>query len=290
MKKFLAMMIVVGLCAGLAAAESRFSFRVRGGWTSVAGGEINDGLEGLQLYFQETYPVSSGSFKPIRGGYEAGIEVFYRFSPRFSFGIGVGYLKAESQGKMRRGWTEIWSDHDLTPSFTSIPITLTAAYAIPLASRLQARVGAGTGYYPTTFRHLEVSQSVKPAYLYDVTYEYTASKNLIGFHVDLDLEYDLSPRISVFIGARYRLVSGSGWTGESSWDYVENGVSGSGGRTNENIWIYDYDYANQGGTIYRLHQYSTDAPVASPWSVTNVHSAKLDLSGLFLGTGIRVKV
>jgi len=302
MRKVASVLFLTGCLLGSAYAGERFSFRIQGGWASTIGGEINETLSSRASLIRNAYPVFRGGFDPLRSGTEAGIEAIFHVSSRWALGLGVGRLQGKSRGTAYGGYSDTdWTQLALNPSFSSVIISLSGYSIIPLSSRIRCLAGLGLGYLPTTLSLSEETRIIsdrfsgrRPGVLYNQTIEFQASRGLLGFLGSINLEIDLASKLAVFFGARFRSVSGTKWNGDANFKMIENGIPTSESKQDhQSLWIYNYQPQIQGGPKYRLHVLAVEKPPASiyqPWMYSDAHEAKLNLSGVSLGLGIRIKL
>ena len=87
----------------------------------------------------------NGDLEPLSLGRNFGGELTLRFMPRFTIGLGVGYIKFIKESTVIA--SDIWDTMEFLrrPQVEAIPITLSFYYSIPVGKSLKAVIGAGFG-------------------------------------------------------------------------------------------------------------------------------------------------
>ena len=110
MKRFAwigALFILVTACLPPAAEASpgRIEFRFYGGGAYIAGGDLNDGLQGWADYWKARYPYlghpyKTGANRSVHYGFDLGGDIVFQITPRLGIGLGAELLRAKRTTNM----------------------------------------------------------------------------------------------------------------------------------------------------------------------------------------------
>lgn len=279
---------IKGLQAETGGAEgfSRLSLRLYGGYSYIGAGDVNTGSRGffdlLELYAAYGLGTFSGEYKPLHGGFDAGIDLIYQLTPRIGLGLGIGFLR---NSKASAG---VYSDEGMTgavtaaPTVSAIPIRLGAFFTIPVSPTLDLTAELGGAYYAglefDLEQRLEYDQTDWVEFMYSGG---EAGSSPLGFHGGLGLEYKLSPKTGVFIQAVGRYAKLGNFKTASS---IMNDSGGNSNTSDGVLYIrtetdLDWTYSN---FVVR------DTPPVDD-ADTTYREPKFDLSGLTLQAGVRFR-
>ena len=297
---------------GKSAIARSLSVRLSGGLGRLAVGETNDYLESEGGFYRS-------SIQPVGAGLDAGLDLVWQFSNRFSLTVGTGVLRASNGG--HDSYSNTYSSDTLGYQSTNerkehialraIPLQLGAEAAVPLAPRLRLRLGAGAGYYFTQWSRSErfAARFTAPAPTatdvpvdFEVSSEWKASSGGLGLHGTLGLEFSLTRHFGVVFEAGGRLARFSAYDGYGSFGTALCCPGGSRGR----VYIYESeimsgtnDYMVGTGEWYRL-LYMGESPLLehptvpgpvgeSRFGLRNVHELEADFSGVSARLGVTVR-
>lgn len=258
-------------------SNGSFSLRLYGGLNYLSGGDLNEGLKGINDYYAKYFwyfglTKSGEEYNPVRLGRNFGGDFIIQITPTIGIGVGAGYLQGKSESRIN--FTPVAAAENTTAEVSAVPLRLGMYLAFPARAPFKINFHAGLGYYLAklsfNFRSSAPGsweqQSVK------------ADANGLGFHGGIGLELKLISAVSFFIEgeARYARISGFKGTGEKSDSYG--------------------DFGSDSGKLYYYQTYSTTlgafpaifvhgaTPTGS--SIGNVREAKVDLSGFSAFAGL----
>jgi hypothetical protein len=322
-KVFLLLLAGAGLAGG--AWSSDLSFRVYGGLGYADGGDLSRSISGWRSYYQgrqgggfsSTYDLGE-----MHGTSELGAEAVLTLSPRWSLSLGVGYVHQKTAGAITTQTTRHeeaagspsgpWSaDFEETteqnPEYvkSTIPITLSLDYSLPLNRKWRLILGGGGGVYLGRL-DLRESYSVMSETISEQQTEngvvqlvdrlntagdYSEKTKSTGFgvHGRVGLELKLSPSSFLSITVLGRWVEMEGWKGtrhdasEWQWTYGlwgANSAEGTDERTEDGqYWTSDLSDENAAKS-YPVLLFREAAPAASS------RTARINLSGLSIRVGL----
>lgn len=255
--------------------------------------DVNEAHKGWNSLVRDLYQLYEGDVNgklanlglgPYFGG-----ELIMSFFPRFSVGLGVGYIQftRDSTVLITDPWSE--QENNRKPLVKAIPITLSLYYSIPLGHILKASVGAGVGYYIGTYQydtHDHFNDN-------NVSLLYEADSNSIGFHGGLDLELNINRTMALVFGVSGRCAKLKDLTG--TWTYTHDwlGEDQTVFLYDRTLWYVEEDYSD-----------GPDDPLAGKWYATllmyekkpeasfyrNVRKAKVSLSSMALQIGFLIRL
>jgi hypothetical protein len=115
---------------------------------------------------------------------------------------------------------------------------------------------------------------------------YRAGRGALGVQASATVEMNISPRLSLFAAACFRLASASDFVGKREMHWTDSGGSGSLTEEDQTFWVYTYSY---GGTGYTTYDIDDTKPSGGP-IFTDVHAGKINIGGVALGIGARIKL
>lgn len=146
--------VLLSLAASPALAAGRIEFRLSGAWNRLTLDSVNESLRAWSAERRATaaatpgWTVQSGGDVRLRDGFDMEGELGFRVIGGLSLGLSVGYAYAEateSAASMVIDQSGSAVTYARPTKVSGIPVVISAAYAIPLASglRIYARAGAG---------------------------------------------------------------------------------------------------------------------------------------------------
>ena len=273
---------------GSGAKSSSFSLRLYGGFSRIAAGDLNEGLDGyfelLELYFAGS-GTQTGGYSPLHKGYNFGADLVYQITPKIGIGLGAGYLRSSSSPSAE--WSDVGKDIEIsgTAAVSAVPIRLGLFFDFPLSGNLNLTANAGAAYYAGL--KLDASQRLD----FDTGnywFEEALSANRssfanLGFHGSLGFEYMFSPKMGFFVEALGRYASFKNFE-TATGSYRDSDPSSS--STEGKIYLLTMRWSS--AETWSLFIVSEDPPTSSPPDVVYTEP-KIDLSGFSLQAGIRIR-
>ena len=291
MKKGMIVVFVAVLCVFLMNSQGmaqdsykKFTLKVSGGYGSISGGDLTSVADGLNEQLADIARIAgastSGEIENARWGPEFEGEFIYSFTDRWGIGLGVGYIRKsiESGAELRVG-TYARVSFEWEPVFKIVPVTLNGYYNFPIASKMNAYVRLGIGYYFATWDY-QIRQENE---LLGITVweenEGTANDSGFGFQGGLGLEYGLSDSVALFVEGTGRYANLKNWE-------VDNVYRNALGTESERgtFW-YVEEYEADTGKYYPNLELSDEEP--SDPDYRNVRKVEISLSGIVFKVGVK---
>jgi opacity protein-like surface antigen len=267
---------------------SRLSFKLYGGFSRIAAGDLNDGSDGffefLEVYDAMGIGTAEGGYAPVHGGYNFGGDVIFQLSPAFGIGLGFGYMRSSEDSEMT--FTDGIDTLTLSgrPVISAMPVRLGVFLTFPLSGKINLTADAGATYFhglkfdamqrleftPTDWTEMSVSASRS-----------SLSANL-GFQGSLGVEYKLSEDLGFFVEAVGRYAK------FKNFDLVTGLNESSDGTpetTEGKLYIATYTLIDWGYSAFTIEE---TPPVDDPPNVI-YREPKIDLSGFSIQAGIRIR-
>jgi len=252
---------------------SQIHINITGGANYSLVGDINEGAEGFIEYYRSTLGAEkTGEFQPLHLYYIFGGDVSVPLGSGFHFGIGADYFLGKKETSIN--FSQPASVNIQTqPEIKVLPVRIFLSYHVSPAFYIKG----GIEYIFTDC-----------SYLYRLTENDTwqewsgkADSGQIGGLLGLGFVHDFGRLLSVFIEAsgRYAVINdlkGEGiYRDSTGYEYKEKGY----------LYIYQGEVPNK--DTFPLVFVRDKTP--SGYGVSNPERASLDLSGLSLQAGIRIK-
>jgi len=258
-------------------------FKLFGGYNSMNGGDVNEGLKGwFDVYKTEAILSGAsvdGDYQAFHAGLVAGADLIVYLSPVIGIGLGASYLQTQSNSEMSVAFGPLSGSLTIKPQISAIPVRVGLHVALPLGSLLNLTLNAGAEYYLAKIKNtLRVDMTAHwNQSAFDVD-----SKGKIGFCGGLGLEIRIHPNFSVILegGGRYaRLDKFEGKaTATSSTDPPAT--------LNGKLWYAEFVPAP--GYRFPLLDISNSGPALSP-AIANARYARLDINGFSALAGIMLR-
>lgn len=263
---------------------SKLSLKLYGGYSYMLAGDVNDGsdfyFEVLEAYAAEGFGTTTGSYKPLHGGYNFGADLIYQISPALGIGLGVGYMRGSSESVGT--WTFEDADYILSaaPALTAMPIRLGLFLTVPVGQKLDLIANAGAAYYMgLKFEGTQYQEDAAGDWM-SMTIEASERSGAdIGFHGALGFEYKLSPKLGFFVEAVGRYAKFKNFETVTGSIEYSDGTSDSEDGLLLYIETDDFDGHEVSGF------YISDTEPAGP----EYRAPKIDLSGFSLQAGFRIR-
>ncbi len=333
-RTWIASLLVGILFSGNSSAAIDFSFKLHSGRSWIDGGDLNAGISGWRRYYQDRHRLTddftfSYDLPEMHGAAEAGGEIIFRFTPRWSARLGAGFLRQKRIGEISTTlitgeynpispseWIQTYLTEDSSkfPVFVreTIPITLTLGYSIPLGEIYELDLGIGAGVYLSslsyeedytyTFNYTEDRHSgdslVRYADWYNTRGRYTekTTNKALGLHGKLGLDVRLTSSLFLSLELLGRWVRARNWEGNKSDAYEWNhtwGLWGSYSDSGEEKESYN-------GKLWRVDVRSDQTGSTYPRLVlsaeepvssfyTRVSLANINLSGFSIRVGLGLR-
>ena len=262
----------------------KFTLKVSGGYGSISGGDLTTVADGLNEQLADIARLAgastSGEIKNAKWGPEFEGEFIYNFTERWGIGLGVGYIRKsiESGAQLQIG-TYAGISIDWEPVYKVIPITLNGYYNFPVASKANAYVKGGVGYYFATWDYKIRQENELVGITIWEENEGSAKDSGLGFQGGLGFEYSLSDSVALFVEGSGRLVNLKNWDVEN----VNRNALGTDSETGT-FW-YVEEYEEDTGKYYPSLELSDDEP--SDPDYRNVRKAEISLSGVVFKVGVK---
>jgi len=286
MKKAIVFSIVFLLAVGLGSSQ-KFSLKVSAGLTTVSGGDVAAGIQGLSDLIKDDYG-GTAAFGVPKSGLNFSAEFIYHLRPNMGVGIGIGRFSCSKSSTVPYMIEDLHVSHTIEPGVGVVPVTATFHFDPGFSSKIKLDLTAGLGLY---FAHFDHGENIEISSRASGTLEYTyasGGKTGFGFHVGVTAEYPLSQKLSLVAGILGRFASVTLAAG--NWTETGTGAFGvySNTGSDHTPWYYDWTAEVAGGKTYPQIIFTKDAPTGS--DVANVHAAKLGLGGIVFNAGIRLAI
>jgi opacity protein-like surface antigen len=210
-------------------------------------------------------------------------ELVFSLSKNFGVGLGVGYLKRSKDSSLELTLQPLgraaltWK-----PEYSLIPITMSGYYSFPIASKMNAFLKAGIGYYfvKVYFKLREEYEAFVGMSGWEEE-EAEAKESGLGFHGGLGFEYNLTATISLFTEGMGRYLKITNWEFEGTGTYPSGVIEGSG-----TAW-YEEEFFEATGKYYPGLEITEQRP--SRPGLRDVREAEIDFSGFSFRVGIRIR-
>jgi len=274
---------------GMAQAQLGFRLKLTGGYGTMATGDYNTVGKDQELYFDnykslieslDGVQVSrTGEFKKINMGIEFEGELIMDLGGTLGIGFGVGYIRRSNESEMGLLISEIGNiSSSVEPIITVTPINLSLYFFPPVTPSMNTYLYGGAGYY---MGKLMATSEIAMDGDWEKSESELKDKGL-GFHIGVGLEFNIVPKIAIFIEGKARYCKLKNWEGDSTLT-DSDGWTGSESGT---MWYYeaeDYDT----GKWYSMIAIQEDKPSGN--GIRDIREFEVNLSGISLRTGIRLK-
>jgi opacity protein-like surface antigen len=263
-----------------------FRLKLTGGYGTMTTRDYNtfgEGLDSRLVILEGLGATTEGEFNKINLGFEYEAEFILSLPAGFGVGVGVGYIR---RGKM----TEINASIPLAgsasasidPKITAIPVNLSAYYFTPGIVPIKFFVFGGVGFYSGKLTTVNREESSPPTFWSEQKSDFKDQN--FGLHGGVGLEYNVAPKIALFIEGRARYCNLKSWNGDGIYK-ESTGYTGTDEGTMWYLEELDQNYDSgewlPGITVSRMR------PTGS--NIRNVRKFEVNLSGVSLRTGIRIK-
>jgi hypothetical protein len=257
--------------------KRKLSIILTGGYCSMKVGDINNFLKSLDNYLRETTDYEGGKIETLNYFPDLSLELRLDLSSRFAVSLGMGVMS--KKGETGFDCTGIFPPYTYYRSYVKqeikvLPLTLKIYYSMLSSSRFHLSLDFGLAYFFSKFS-LIIYES-NPLMPLPVTYSISSrGPGLIG---GIGFEYNLANFLALVFEAQGRYSKLRGPEG-NTYGTVEDG----GGV----LYIGEKYYAAHN----RFRPYLiTSSSKPSGGDLRNFREAVMDLSGLSLKLGLRIKL
>ncbi len=194
-----------------------FSLKLYGGLNYISGGDLNEGLKGVNDYYAKFFwyfglTKSGGDYNPVHLGLDYGGDFIIQITPTVGIGLGAGHLRGTSESSIT--FTPVAAAEKTTATVSAVPLRLGMYFSLPAGAIVNVNFHAGLGYYLAKVS-FDFRSSAPGSWEQSSA---RADANGLGFHRGLGLEFRLSPVISLFLEGlgRYASISGFEGSGENN--------------------------------------------------------------------------
>ena len=262
----------------------KFTLKVSGGYGSISGGDLTTIADGLNEQLTDIARLAgastSGEIENAKCGPEFEGEFIYNLTEHWGLGLGVGYVRKsiESGAELQVGAYARVS-FDWEPVYKVIPLTLNGYYNFSVASKMNAYVKGGVGYYFATWDYkIRQENELLGITVWDEN-EGTAKDSGLGFHGGLGFEFSLSDSAAIFVEGTGRFVN------LKNWDVDNVNRTALGSEKDTGAFWYIEEYEEDTGKYYPSLELSDEEP--SDPDFRNVRKAEISLSGIVFKVGIK---
>jgi hypothetical protein len=258
--------------------KRKLSIILTGGYCSMSVGDINNYLKSLDNYLRETTNYEGGKIERLHYFPDLSIELRLDLSSRFAVDLGMGVMS--KKGETHFDCTGIsppstyYRSYYIKQEIKVSPLTIKGCYSIFSSSKAHLFLNFGLAYFFSKFSLL-IYES-RPIWPLPVTYSISsAGPGLIG---GIGFEYNLANFLALVFEAQGRYSKVRGPEGNTY------GTTEDGGGA---LYIGEKYYAADN----RFRPYLITSPSKpSGGDFRNFREAVVDLSGLSLKLGLRIKL
>ena len=182
-------------------------------------------------------------------------------------------------------------DETIFPQISAIPLTFSLNFGLPLGSVIKLRLSGGVGYYLGTV----VWDYQEKTKFHDNKMDWESKSNAVGFHGSLGFDFNLGERIVFFIEGVGRYVQLEDLSGSLIIKEIWNGSEDN--ESYENAFLKYLEYNSYlTDEWYSLVSIDENGVIGSGFnnvpsfnSIRNLRNAVIDLTGISIRTGFKIK-
>ncbi len=257
------------------------SFKLKGGYQYLHIGDLNTYMsiynEAWEDYSEDYSIYIFGELEEFHYGSNLGGEVSFTLTSHLRGIIGIEYahLKSESSVEVPdQNTTQIWNH-----KIESFPISLSVGYFFPLSKRSSFYLRAGIGYYFARIYRYCNSRKIN---VWDYSWEENMRSSDFGVFGGFGFEYSVSKNIYLTLECLGTYAKINKFRGNCSGNDPE-------GYYCEDEGIFYYWEELSGSTGYTAPHIYLGKPEPA-WYRRNIREFVLDLSGISLILGLRVRL
>ena len=222
----------------------------------------------------------TGEFKKLNMGLEFEGELIMDLGGTFGIGVGVGYIRRSNESEIGFPDPVLGSiSYFFEPKITVIPLNLSLYFFPPIAGSMNIYLYGGFGYY---MGKTKLNTRLTRADGYFENYEGEIRDKGLGFHAGAGLEFNIAPKIAIFIEGKGRYCKLKSWQGDSTLTDSDGWTESESGT----MWYYEVQSLDT-GKWYSQIALQEDKP--SRVDIRDIREFKVNLTGISLRTGIRIK-
>jgi len=252
--------------------KKQFMLSIFGGGNYISGGDLNEGAEGFAEFYRDELQIE-GKGKPLHLGYIIGAELSFPLSSRLFLGIGADYLRGRKESSTEHSETLPGNSFATRPEIQALPLRMVFSY-YP-ASFLFLK--GGVEYYFAKISYFYYFQEGD----YWKEWEGKADGQGLGIQGALGAEWNLSSYFCLFAEVTGRYAKIKEFEGE------DTSTDSDGFVYTEEGTLYSFQAIGANQKAYPQLFIRQKKP-AEAW-VTNPQEARMDLSGVALRLGFRIK-
>jgi len=264
----------------------KFRLKLSGGYGTMTTGDYNTfgaGLDDLLSTLEALGATTEGEFNKINPGFEYEAEFILSLPAGFGVGVGFGYIQRSEMTELSASIPLVGSaSASIDPKIKAIPINISAYYFTPGVAPLKLFVYGGIGYYFGTLTTDIRESSTPPPFWSDQ--EGKLKDQSFGLHGGMGLEFEVAPRIALFIEGRARYCKLKSWNGDATYEDSDGFTGAEAGL----MWYFEELDQNYGSGEWFPGITIATGPPTSP-DIRNARKFEVNLSGVSLRTGIRIK-
>jgi len=281
--------------------KSIFSIRLSGGMNYLPLEDINKCLSSVNnnktfKYWRENDPSRiDGKIAQLNSwlpDWEA--ELMININPVIGVGIATsGAFNRQNESSLTYTYVGSAGNQITTMSYepeiqVSMPIKLSVYYALHPRKSRNIFFTAGIGYYEGRMKQYSKYEVTDPSggYGWSSHYWETDRKFSLGFHGGLGMEYILTKNLALVIEARGRYVRINDFKGRRRCEFSDSLLI-----IEEAGSLYYFTRFDSGiGARYADLEVWETPPESTTWDLDDLRKAALNLSGVLLKIGIRIKL
>jgi opacity protein-like surface antigen len=317
--------------------RSIFSFYLGGGMNNMNGDDLNHNIRDSNIRYAELNEMGGHIWNNIMEWEEIKCmpsfkgEIIVNLFSRFGLGLGAEYIfktnpristlsKYSNRGEVAVYYEQgafTWTTQG-EHKMTVLPLTLNVYSFIPISRVAELYLTGGVGYYMAVLKyngferwnssylsdHFDSSGDLIDSYREqtsdDVTTEYEAKSNSIGFQGGLGLDFKLTSTISLIAEGNYRIVNFKNWEGNrnTTTNRIEKRFFLFGGTLIDesgteseafdgNLWFYEY-HDRDLDNWYVSIDFFEEAPEESTRR-RSIREAEINFNGFIFRIGVKVR-
>jgi len=254
-------------------SEKKFILSILGGGNYISGGDLNEGAEGFGEFYRNELQIEGGEAKPLHLGYIFGAELSFPLTSYLFLGFGADYFRGIKESSAEHSETTPGNSFTTRPEIQVLPFRISFSYyPVPFLF-----LKGGVEYYFAKISYYYRFQEGE----YWKEWEGKADSQGLGIMGALGMEWNLASHFSFFAEVTGRYAKINGFEGDDTSEdsvgfvYTEEGT----------LYFFKVIGTNQ-ETYSQL--FIREKKPAEAW-VTDPKEARVDLSGVALKAGFRIK-
>jgi len=296
----------LGLISGASLAQDggslrpNLSLKLSAGYGYAAIGDINRHIKAFDEYMADSLSFYDGG--RMRGighiipDFEA--ELSIRISSRFDLALGTGYISGSRKDDFQTAGRfpiffqfdadDVLYEFDIEPKVRAIPLKLGLYYSRALTPRIDLLLNGGLGLHFSKVNLVKrndihyLNANTIPEMPYVVS-QYDVRGTGLGFQGGVGLEYRLTRGVFLVLDVQGRYARVSKLSGTRTYGFFNyHNAEPQGGTEEGTLYVGTRDMTAEG--------YGDDCPDLAVSSSPTMKRASLDLSGVSLRAGFRIKL